>query len=136
MAIALDPNRTFDYVLKCDRGLPREQQSVFHIRPLSALEMRHLKNAALTIDQVTQQAHSYLGDLRYLALRAGLVGWSNFKRADGTEAVFERTRQNLLGRSGEVVTDACLDLLRDEWRDELAEAVQEFNTLTRDDAKN
>lgn len=136
MAIALDPNRTFDYVLKCERALPREQQTTFHIRPLTAMEMRHLKNAAVSIDQLTQQARSYLGDLRWLALKAGLVGWTNFKRADGTDVLCEKTRQNVLGRNTECVTDACLDLLQDEWRDELAEAVQEFNTLTRDDAKN
>lgn len=79
MAIALDPKRVREYVLKAERALPVEEQTVFLLRALTVYDRAELADA-YTKDHLAKRLIEMV--------RFTLAGWRNFKRADGTEAPF------------------------------------------------
>lgn len=123
MPIALDPKQHFDYVLECDRALPPEQQTVFKLRGLTVAEEARIEDglAQLVDGGVSMRS----GHQKLEILRLGLLGWTGFRSADGTEVAFERTKGH-----PQHVTDACLDRLAPDWRVELANAITERGKLT------
>lgn len=128
MPIALDPKRIERYVLKCDRELPVEKQTVWLLRPLKVREMAAVKNEALVMDQKTQELRSHSGTSELTIVQRGLVGVENFKDADGVDVKF------LL--SGGVVADAFLDRLANDWRVELSNAISRLSEVLESDRGN
>lgn len=127
MAIAVDPNRTFDYVLKGDRKLPVEQQTVFKLKVLSAKELARLEDNISLMDlNGVMQVKS--GSIILETLRIGLRGWDTFHDKNGNLIEF---RDN----NGKP-RDDNFDLLRPEWRRELANAITEQTKLSGDEIKN
>lgn len=127
MAIAVDPARTFDYVLQCDRELPKEQQTVFQLKVLTAKELAQIEDNAVVIDKEEKIAVNS-GSTVLKTLRVGLQAWENFKDANGNPVMFQR-------KAG-IVCYENFDRLRPEWRRELANAITEQTRLTEDQVKN
>jgi len=127
MPIAIDPNKSWEYVLLVDRELPPEQQTVFELKALSARELATIEDGSVRSDRE--------GKLEYLSgtqtiriLELGVRGWRNFKDPAGTDVPF---REN----NGKPRHENW-DLLRPEWRRELANAITEQNRLSEEERKN
>jgi hypothetical protein len=102
MVIAVDPNTTVEYVLREDRSLPREQQTVFLVKPLTLQEEHEVPRVA------ANDGH----EGGTLILVRGLRGWSNLRDAAGADVPFE-------GDSKGNPTRACLARLTSAQRTEL-----------------
>ena len=138
MAVALTPGATRDYVLKAERELPPEQRSVFVMRavPLSVrAQFGMLLGRAAGEDPFAGADQGELSRLYVLALRTSLVGWRNFRTADGADVLFQAAPLEVNGqRIQGAPTDATLDLLDTATMAELgAEALQSM-VLGRTDA--
>lgn len=135
MAISLTPEKRFDYVLKSDRELPPDQQTIWHLRALTHAERDHI------VTQLTNAVQ--LGKGGYIlakadALRCGLQGWSNYRDPQGNETPFAAgpPRAGSWIRRQAVITDECLDLIPYEDWDELSDALIQCNQMTEADRKN
>lgn len=125
--IAVDPNKAFDYVLMCDRQLPLDQQTTFHLKVLTARELAEIEDKAARADmQGNLEFRSGTQVIRILT--AGLKGWSNFKDSSGAEVPF---RDN-----NGTPRQENWDLLKPDWRRELANAITEQNRMTDAERKN
>jgi hypothetical protein len=127
MPIAIDPGKTWDYVLKCDRELPEEQRTVFSLRVLTAKQLAELEDRAVRSDPAGNLEYR-TGTSTLQILKMGVTGWKNFRGADGSEIQFRENNGN--------PRDENWDLLRPEWRRELANAVTEQNRLSEEERKN
>lgn len=136
MAIALTPEKRFDYVLKADRELPPEQQTIWHLRALTVNERDKI------VGQLTHAAK--FGKEGFVAakadaIRCGLDGWTNFADANGNQAQFEGAAPKgpaLWIRRQVVITEGCLELIPYEYWDELADAIIECQHTQEADRKN
>ena len=93
--------RTIDereYVLRADRELPEGQRTVFMLRPLTTRQQvrmqdkvkRNLTETIDTPDGSKIPSIDNINELSYERVLIGLVGWSNFKYADGSACVFDQ----------------------------------------------
>ena len=130
MVIAISPDSVFPYVTKADRDLPEEQQTKFLLRQLGHAQR-------LQVMQIVHQSASGLrvSDWREI-LRAGLAGWENLRKADGTPANFRQDpKQPVLGQNVQPASDVSLDFLDTETLIELAGRVVELSKLGADEGK-
>ncbi len=109
----------FTYVCKCDKDLPVSEQTVFKLRTL------HWK-----------ERESLFGEQNGLAiarrvLNWALLGWSNFKDADGNDFEFRRVDEG----KHQVLPAEILDRLV-IWSDEIATEVMNRTTITEEQARN
>ena len=84
MAIALDPNRTWDYVLEAERDLPASEQTVFKLRALKPAELAEVADSGFIHYRSGTEIRATPAKQVLLTLRAGLLGWAGFKKADGS----------------------------------------------------
>lgn len=121
MAIAINPTQTFDYVLRADRELPAEEQTVWKLRGLS-----HRERAQVEDNLATQggdgQLSFRIGSQRLEILKAGLLGFENFLDAEGRPVPFDR--------QGAAVHDRTLDRIAEADATELANAITARNSLS------
>lgn len=89
MAIALDPNRTWDYILEADRELPKSGQTTFHLRSLTPSELAEVNDLGF-MHQV--QGGKRTGEVRATpaaqvlrTLQCGLTGWTNLLDSKGKQ---------------------------------------------------
>lgn len=136
MPIARTTATTWRYVLRCDLELPTDQQTVFTLRALTAQQRLALHD--LPHRDASGIINPQVGSMQRAVVRMGLVGWSNFRTADGAIVDPVVVRRDTEG--GIEVRDAVawssLNALDVEHLIELAEAILAGNTLTGDDAKN
>src|SRR5512139_1751638 len=107
MARAVDPSRAFDYVLEEDRKLEKDEQTIFHLKVLSARELAQLEDAMSTVKlgtEGTMQINSGSHVLKVLDM--GVVGWDNLKGENGNLIAFDKKDQKRW------------DYLRPDWRRE------------------
>jgi hypothetical protein len=129
MPVARSSRELFDYVAEEDRKLPKEKQTVFHLRRFSA------RLAARTQDL----AEGKKGQLLELLLRFGIAGWTNFCDAAGEMVPCEHEKGVHLLFGCEVdqpLTVDSLNRLSQALLGELATAIFQGNTLSEEDAKN
>lgn len=123
MVIALNPDSTFEYVLKADREAPIEQQTVWVLRGLRHKERADVEDTIASQDSEGRMSFR-VGSQRTRILLAGIRGVRNFRDEDGREL--------------EVPKGGCstnfLDHLRDEWCTELANAITERGAITEKDS--
>lgn len=138
MAIAVNPKQPFDYVLKADRELPPDEQTTFHLRPLSHTERVQLDNMRYQMDGKTNQVGSPQGNIADKALKCGLQGWVNLRDSNGEQVPFEIERKslNILGTQLSPPTDACLSRLHPDDVAEILEAIQTVQRVTDDEGKD
>lgn len=132
MARAIDPRKTFDYVLRRDRALPEDapDRTVWKLRPLTASELATIKDNAITYverGEAGREMRLHSASSRRRVLLLGLNGWEKFPGEDGP-VKFVGTRN---GTAIEA-TDADLDRIPDEDRDELANAITAAGTLDQE----
>lgn len=122
MAIALDPKRRVDYVLKAERGT--ETPTVFHLRALTFRERCDLNDALMAVEG--GETFYRTGTLQRERLRSGLVGWSNFNDASGAAVRF------VADPNGKA-SDASLDYLDQATASELSDAIADLSVLSGPD---
>lgn len=134
MALALTPDKSFDYVLECDRSLPEEQQTIWHLRALTVAERQRICDGIRVA-----QARGTDGNVAHIldAIRCGLQGWTNFRDPDGNEAEFVtgRPRQAYIKREA-VITDDCLERIPGEYMVEIGQAIIQCSRVEEGDRKN
>ena len=83
MAIALDPARTWDYVLKSDMDLPKEEQTVWKMRTASQRMTLEIYDSVRMEDG---EMKLVVGEaaLSRKVVSDGLCGWENWNSSDGT----------------------------------------------------
>ena len=121
MAIALDPTRSVRYILASDRAVPSALQTVFLLQPMTVQQEADLKNK-ISVRNADGSMAIRTGDLELETLRGGLVGCENFIGFDGKPVTFTL--------SGGRVSDAFLNLIRKEWRAEIASAIYDLNDVS------
>lgn len=136
MVIAIDPKEEFDYVLKADRELPEEQQTVFKLRPLSHTQRTKLQDMEYRWERGTDVISMPQGSMSHQILQCGLAGWTNLRDAEGNEIEFRTGKVvNVLGKNVSPVADACLDRLHPADLQELAQAIGEVQRVTVEEGK-
>lgn len=105
MAIAIDSSSKLEMIIASDRGKPKEEQTIFYVRPMTVKEMRKLHQkwkggsvpeADFSFDELLDMITSFL------------VGWRNFKNAEGKEVPF-------VPGSKENIERFSIDLLMELW---------------------
>jgi hypothetical protein len=125
MPIALNPKSTFAYVLECDRDLPTEEQTIFHLRGLTVSEEASVSDSMILAHGGSNDLTFRAGTHQLTVLRFGLRGWDNLRDGDGAEVPFEQTKGH-----PRHITDECLDRLEGRWRQELVNAILERGQVT------
>jgi hypothetical protein len=118
--------------LECDRDLDPSDQTIFEVRWLKYSEQVKIEDNTVTskIGRKNEESEMRIasGTAEKAILQAGLVGWSNFKDANGNEVEFKRTSNK--------VTDECLSRLRPDWRKEIANFITDQGVISKDEEKN
>jgi len=83
MVIAIDPHKVHDYVLKSERTLPKEQQTVFKLRCLTVSQRAEVEDNYSSID-----GRLLIGSRQMVTLRHGLAGWENMLDEAGNKIPF------------------------------------------------
>lgn len=138
MAVARSRREVTPYVLLCERQLPVAQQSRFLCRPLTAYQASCIDGMA-DISLTGGHARMRVGEQRWAALKAGLVGWENFNDENGQSAPFRRDpgpRQVFGIDIDSPPDDATINLLGPDVFDELADFIRASSKLTRADVGN
>ncbi len=131
MPIAVDPTKTWEYILKCDRGT--DFPTRFVLAAISVADEARLQDAiAFVRDGAT---HIKSGTHTLDVLRVGLRGWHDFQDATGQLVPFKTDASKRM-RGVDPVSDESLAWLTPEWRKELADAIIERNTLSEGERKN
>ena len=120
--IAQSIREEFDYVLNEDKELPKDQQTVFRLRPVSL----RLSNEIDDIIGIHSKADGYpAGTINYKLLKAGLRGWTNMS---GDNATLEFTEHE--------IPDRHLLKLSSIQRTEIAVAIWVTKDVTDKESKN
>jgi hypothetical protein len=114
--------KTVDYVLKADKG--ETNPPVFKIKSLTVAEQDRLADMSKIEIVDKRPVSANLFEVATATIRAGLIGWSNFFYADGTECKFDTDM------------DKNLSALPIEARFELKEAINELSYPTEGELKN
>lgn len=80
-------------------------------------------------------AQVMLNEMNLEMVRFGLKGWRNFKGVDGNDTPFQVSNRTVLGKTYQVVSDDCLQMLGIELIRELAGEIRKFNSLSKEEAK-
>ena len=131
---ALPEQKTFDYVLKCQRDEIKEDQVIWHLKRLTSSEEENLENELAS--SVEGNINMMLGTQNRLALEFGLESVSNFYEREGSEELkVERKSQKLKGLYFPL-KETFLSKISKEHRQELSRAIQEGNAFEEEDVKN
>lgn len=125
-----------EFILSCDKELPQEQQTKFFLKPLSSKDESEIADLASSDrssfieyvqDERTVKVPSQAGynEKRWRMLSKCLVGWANYKDAEGNEIDFEK-----------LTPDERLSMLYPEWREELASFADSLNYPSEGELKN
>lgn len=126
------------YILKCDRDLPAEEQTTFHLRPLKFSERCEIQDQILATEisargpkdgDQKSLARINTGRANYLMLIHCITKIANFKDAAGTLVEFN-------GKSTEAQKQAVFDILNGEWTTELADEIRRISGMSREEEKN
>lgn len=138
MATAYVPGK-FDYVLRRDRDLPKDQRTIFHLRAFTSRELEDVEGSlevgvAITKDGEIKDGGKVstgfnMGERMNAFFRAGLLGWTNFPGPDGKliEPIIEESTKQLSWESIDNIVP---------YRMELYTAIEKGNTVTDAEAKN
>ena len=134
---AISPNQTFKYIMKSERELPPEEQTVFHCNLLSA------EQEALVDDNTgvsTKDGYQLtIGTSNLLALHLGLFKIENMADADGNPFQLKRDEtkaKDTLPKVGRPWLMSCIDRIPREARDEVAVAIKTGGELEDETVKN
>lgn len=121
--IVVSTREEFDYVMEADRDLPKEQQTVFRLRPLSLRESNEIED----LIGLGGGEGFPAGTVHTKTIKYGLVNWCNLKDQDGVSVGFEK-------KDG-LIKDKMLSMFTTAQRTELFNAIWEGATVTPGDSK-
>jgi hypothetical protein len=122
------------YILKQDRELPPEEQTVFLIQPMSSEFQAKLDDQTVPVEGAVYELETKDNKVKMpltvqaaaqkdiQKLKESLVGWENLKTEDGQDVKFDKA--------------TATDMLYVEWRDELCTFIDSLNYMTEDEVKN
>lgn len=147
MVLAIDPKKTFDYVLEVDRkqpcqckgkekdcidckgtgkkDTPKDKQTIFKLKVLTSRELARIQDN-ITVNIGSGDVALRGGQKVLDILTLGVVDWENFKNEKGQEVEFKKEDGNYEN----------WDYLVPDDRRELADAITEQNRMTEGTAKN
>lgn len=128
MAVARSTRETFSYVTVADRALPKEKQTIFHLRRLATNQQLMLGNLL-----------EVMGTMAVVTLRIGLAGWENFVDENGNAVPFKRDTGTVLEHGVPIENPASkesIGRLSITDAQEIAAAIHSGNVLSEDDVKN
>lgn len=142
MAIAQDPTRELEYVLKKDRtladGTKNPEPTIWKYRVLrSSIRSKiedGLGSASMSPDGTSIGINVKNGTVNREYMKHGLCGVENFFDADGNEVEFKQSSDRF--GSGKVAHDDFLDRIDEDDFAEIAGAIKAGNRLTEDERKN
>jgi hypothetical protein len=120
----------FDYVLKQDQEGPEEERTTWRLRPLTFREHALVARTELRrgkSDDETVMITDTLGSAGR-TIQAALIGWTNFRTADGVQIPYGRDADGKL-------PDATMDLLK-PFAMELEDVILEHSQLSKEQQKN
>jgi len=82
-----------EYILESDRKLSSEEQTVFFLRPLSALEYAEIQDNLIFDDGVKNKKQPKVKNWNQnsiIMLQYGLTGWKNAKDSSGKVVEFDK----------------------------------------------
>lgn len=141
MAIANTPNQTREWVRKSERDLPPDQRTTFVLRSVP-FAVRSQFGVLLGLAQDGSDGSNFLAkippqevaSLYVLALRCCLVGWRNYRDADGREVAFVGTTLTVNGVAIRgAASDETLELIDTETMAELGQDCLLSMVLTKRD---
>lgn len=121
----LSPRDVFDFVPTCDRELPKEEQTVFVLKPLTMRDRRAIQGGLAQESRGDRVIVHGVGDASLNTFLAGVVDIRNFP------AKFEKRR--FLGGRRRVLSEETLDLISEEVYAEVMEALTEKDSATSGD---
>lgn len=127
MVIATDPARAWKYVLKADRELPEEQQTVWNMRTLSQRAMMRIVDRLRFDISADEATVGGIGTQSLEIVRDGLTGWEHLCDTGGQEVPAELR--------GGVLSDACLSRVPSMCILELAIEIERGGTLQTEDVE-
>ena len=137
MPIAVDPNKTWLYILKMDRELPVEKRTKFWLRTINVKEEAEIQDAVAGFNPDENRVRVYSGTRVLTILRKGIDNWENLIDEEGNEVLCKKLNTGKrAGITVETVEDESLNWLKPEWRSELVEAIIERNTVTESESGN
>lgn len=112
---AIDPKKPHEYVCKSEQKRPKEEQTVFTVRYLTATETAQYRDTLYKVEGFGKNRKETIksGSADLETLRHGLMGWRNLQDESGKEVTFDKT--NLAG---------MMDLLPPDVRQELANHIR------------
>lgn len=118
MAISLDAQGEYNYVLIKERSLPINQQTVWKIRPLKSRHWLRINSP----DMIQAEGSQVI-----FVLRNSLIGWSNFLDRNGKETPFA------------LDADGCaslesIDRIREDIKTEISLFASRLSFMTEEDA--
>lgn len=124
----VDPKTPFDYILKSERKLPDDEQSVFLLKRLSAREEANIQDRLTSRVQKGKDVETTINSGTYIlqTLKAGLVGWSKVYNDEGI-VLFDADSKK---------KEAMIDYLPSEVRDELFSAIRQQVEVTEEEEGN
>lgn len=134
MAIAINPDDERVYILKDDRKLPKDEQTFFYLRTLTARDYYRLKDGALEVRAPIRNASEtrtvfHTGTQEQEILLKGLLRWENLKDGHGNELQYPD------GKDLDAKLKA-LSYLRPNWRKEISEVILADSDVTEEDEGN
>lgn len=130
----------FDYVLIEDREKEPDQQTIWHLRPLT-YEEREITQPTIETSGEEVKVSIKAMTLARKVLNFGLEGWDNYCDGEGRELEFSKANESFPygGKKGrqkrEFLPDYVMDLIAPHAL-ELSNAVTEASQLREDAAKN
>jgi len=131
----LNPESTIDYVCRCDRDKPKDEQVVFELTTLTIEEEAlisntygYKENGEMTIN---------LGDQTVLALNLGLAGIRNAEvNGKPLELVRDEVKKFYPGTKKRPWKTNVLNMIPPRERQEIAEEIKRLSNLTEEEEKN
>jgi len=132
---AVSPKQDYEYILKAERELPREEQTIFTLSHLSAAQEQFLSDKQ---GYQTDEGFVFtLGTSNIIALHLGLKKVVNFLNENGGEVEIERDEKKayLPGKVRPIKLEFFDKLAKDD-RDEVANVIKNGGELKDAELKN
>lgn len=133
---AVSPEIPYPYILKEDRGLSKEEQTIFNLTHLTVSEDAYLENRSGEMKRNGEYIVN-VGDAIPLGLHLGLESVENFKNgsAEDVQLIRDETKKYLVGKK-RPWSDESLSKIKRDARIELYTTIRNGGQLEEEEEKN
>lgn len=125
--LGINPQATHVYIPRCDRDLPKEKQTRFLIRAMTAKTRERLENNMAAANR-NGGVDVFMGSAYYNICKEGLVGWENFRvpneESGAEEDVEFKTITSPFDKKRQVPTDETMSYIPSDIRKEIADVIE------------